>query len=312
MAEHLADSFSVEFAFLNNISFCNLVIGVIYLFKNNRVSIVIPSFNKGEFIEETILSVLDQSYENIELIVIDAQSTDDTHSILNKYRHDISQCVIEPDNGQSDAINKGIELATGDFVGWLNADDLLYPGAIKAIVDGFAANPGIGVIYGSGAKIDIQGNVIKDIPFRPFNPRLLRQLFYILQPSMYFRRDEFLQVGGLEVGSHLAMDWELVLKFLNKTEFGAIPDKIGKLRMYEGTKTAGGGWDTCREIAEIGRKYNGMRDINYLAFHIKAIVSKIDIPIVKTILRKCVDHGCNIMARGELYMVCHWPEYFEK
>lgn len=282
------------------------------MFKNNRVSIIIPSFNKGEFIEETIVSVLEQSYQNIEIIVIDGISTDDTHSILNKYRHALSQCVIEPDNGQSDAINKGIKLATGEFVGWLNADDLLYPGAIKAIVDGFAANPGFGVIYGSGAKIDIQGYVIKDIPFRPFNSRLLRQLFYILQPSMYFRRDEFLQVGGLEVGSHLAMDWELVLKFLNKTEFGAIPDKIGKLRMYEGTKTAGSGWDTCREIAGIGRKYNGMRDINYLAFHARTIVSKVNIPGLKSLLRKCVDYGFNIMARGELYMVCHWPEYFQK
>jgi glycosyltransferase involved in cell wall biosynthesis len=282
------------------------------LFENKRVSIVIPSFNKGEFIEQTIVSVLDQSYEDIELILIDGGSTDATHLILEKYRHTLSQCIIEPDKGQSDAINKGIKLATGEIVGWLNADDLLYPNAIKAIVEGFSSHPDVGVVYGSGVKIDIQGNVIKDIPYRPFNYRLLRQLFYILQPSMYFRKDKFLQVGGLEEGSHLAMDWELVLKFLGITEFVAIPDKIAKLRMYAGTKTAGGGWSTYREIAGIAKKYNGMIDINYLAFHARTLVSKVNLPVAKPILRKCVDSGCNILARGELYMVCQWPEHFQK
>ncbi|NTW87915.1 MAG: glycosyltransferase [Desulfobulbaceae bacterium] len=277
----------------------------------NRISIIIPSYNKGIFIEETILSVLDQSYKDIELIVIDGGSTDDTHSILRKYRQGISQCVIEPDNGQSGAINKGIRLATGEFAGWLNADDLLYSGAIQAVADGFASHPGVGVVYGRGTKIDIQGADIKDIPFRPFNAHLLRQLFYILQPSMYFRREKFFQVGGLEERNHFAMDWELVLKLLDVTEFVAIPDKIGKLRMYKGTKTADGGWDAYKELAGIGKKYNGILDINYLAFHARTIVSKIDVPVVKTILRKCVDYGCSLMARGELYMVCQWPEYFQ-
>lgn len=280
--------------------------------KNNRISIVIPSFNKGSFIEATILSVLHQSYKNVELIVVDAESSDSTHAILNKYQRDISQCIIEPDNGQSDAINKGIKRASGEIVGWLNADDLLYPGAIESIARGFIENPCAGVIYGSGSKIDLHGKVIKDIPFRPFNPRLLRQLFYILQPSMYFRRDKFLLAGGLDENIHLAMDWELILKFLRDTEIAAIPDKVGKLRMYDGTKTSSGGWETYREVAGIARKYNGMRDINYLAFHARTIVSKVTMPVAKPILRKCVDYLCNIMARGELYMVCHWPDYFQK
>lgn len=98
----------------------------------------------------------------------------------------------------------------------MNADDLLYPGAIKAVVGAFALNPGAGVVYGSSAKIDILGDSVKDISFRPFNALLLRQLFYISQPSMYFRRNEILQVLGLEEKKHFAMDWELVLKLLDK------------------------------------------------------------------------------------------------
>jgi len=95
---------------------------------------------------------------------------------------------------------------------------------------------------------------------------LLKKIFFILQPSMYFRKEIFHNVGGLNVETHLAMDWELALKMIPETEFLSIPDKIAKLRMYDGTKTSGGGWNTYREIARIGREQNGILDVNYLSF----------------------------------------------
>lgn len=276
------------------------------------VSIIVPSFNKGQFIEETILSVIEQSYNNIELIVIDAESTDETHSILEKYSDTVDQCVIEPDEGQSDAINKGAKLATGQIIGWLNADDLLYPDAISSIVSGFHSHPGVAAVYGGGAKIDIDGNTIKDIPYRPFDRKLLKQLFYILQPSMYFKKEVFLQVGGLNINSHLAMDWELVLKMLKIADFAAIQQKVAQLRMYEGTKTSAGGWETYREIAQIGKQQNGIRDVNFLSFILRTIVSRSRLPFVDKNLRSMVDKFCDYLAGGELYMVCQWPEVFDK
>ncbi len=201
-------------------------------------------------------------------------------------------------------------MAAGEIVGWLNADDLLYEDGIQEIVDGFCADPDAGVVYGAGAKIDLEGNEIKQIPYRPFDARLLRQLFYILQPCMYFKKDLFTRVGGLNRHSHYAMDWELCLKMMRLARFRAIPYKIAQLRMYEATKTAGGGWKAYREIARIGRQQNGLRDVNYIAYCLRTLVAGIQLPGVERLLRSGVDKICDYLAGGDLYMVCHWPERF--
>ncbi len=274
------------------------------------VSIIIPSYNKGELIEETLTSIFEQNYDNIEIVIVDAESTDDTDSIIKKYRDKIDVYVSEPDEGQSDAINKGAKLASGDVIGWLNADDLLYPGAIKKIADTFVSNPKVGVVYGGGAKVDLSGQVIKDIPYRPLDISLLKKMFFILQPSMYFKRELFHRVGGLNVESHLAMDWELALKMLPVSNFLAIPDKIAKLRMYDGTKTSGGGWNTYREIARIGREQNGIFDVNFLSFIARNFVSGIPVPFVKKYMRSFVVLFCDSYAGKGQYMVCMWPEDF--
>ena len=276
-----------------------------------RVSIIIPSYNKGEFLEETLISIFDQDYEDIETIIVDAESTDDTEAIIGKYRDKIDVYLREPDKGQSDAINKGARLASGEVIGWLNADDLLYPGAIKKIAHAFSRNPQVGVVYGAGAKVDISGMVVKDIPYRPFDTSLLRKMFFILQPSMYFKRELFQRVGGLNVESHLAMDWELVLKMLPVADFLPLHDKVAKLRMYDGTKTSGGGWDTYREIARIGREQNGIFDVNFLSFIARNIVSGIPVPLVKKYLRSLVVLWCDFYAGKGQYMVCKWPEDFQ-
>src|SRR5438045_443911 len=99
--------------------------------ENTKVSIITPSYNQGQFIEETILSVLNQTYQNVEYIVIDGGSTDNTLDVVNKYKDKIDVIISEKDNGQSDAINKGFKIAKGELIGWLNSDDALYPYCVE-------------------------------------------------------------------------------------------------------------------------------------------------------------------------------------
>ena len=271
------------------------------------ISLIMPSWNKGEFISHAIDSVLNQDWDDSELIVVDNCSSDDTSKILESYINDII-LIEEPDSGQSDAINKGVKQANGDIVGWLNADDLLYPDALKNIFRAFALHPDVGVVYGSGSKIDLYGNLIKDIPFREYNERLLRKIFYILQPSMFFKKELFIEVGGLNTASYYVMDWELVLKFMPVTNILAIPEKIAMLRMYQGTKSSEGGWEKYREISNIARKYNSINDINYISFQLRNITLSIKNRTLQHYARRVVDIVCNCMSKGELYMVCNWPE----
>src|SRR5262249_50324954 len=136
------------------------------------ISIVTPSLNQGRFIAATIESVASQSYKPFEHLVVDGGSTDGTLQVLRRYASLAHlRWVSEPDYGQSDAINKGVGMVRGDVVGWLNADDLYYPGALAAIADAFARYPDADVVYGSGARIDEAGRVVKEVAAVPFDPR---------------------------------------------------------------------------------------------------------------------------------------------
>ena len=116
---------------------------------NPMVTIVTPSFNQGQFIEETILSVLNQSYENIQYILVDGDSSDKTMDVVNKYRDRIDIIIHEKDKGQSDAINKGFRLAKGELVGWINSDDILYPDCLEKIVELYNNKPEGAIFYNS-------------------------------------------------------------------------------------------------------------------------------------------------------------------
>src|SRR5688572_2633651 len=115
--------------------------------KYPKISIITPSYNQGEYIEKTILSVLEQNYPNLEYIIIDGGSTDNSTEIIRKYADRITYWISEPDKGQSDAINKGLKLATGDIVNWLNSDDYYEPGALFKVAEAFN-NPEVNVFAG--------------------------------------------------------------------------------------------------------------------------------------------------------------------
>jgi len=211
---------------------------------------------------------------------------------------------VEPDRGQSDAINKGMRVATGEIVGWLNADDVLLPGALAKVAEAFEKNPDTVVVYGVGAKTDLEGREIKRVPFREFCPKRLSYAFGAVQPAMFFRRDAYWKVGGLDESLHYAMDWDLLLKLARVGKVVAIPDHLANIRYYPETKTNTGGWKRMREIARIARSHNGALDRNFLSFQIRDSLAKQPMRL----LCKLFDHICWNLFKDPPLMVQGWPE----
>mgnify|MGYP001282592588 CR=1 FL=1 len=204
---------------------------------NPLVSIVTPSFNKGPYIEETILSIRNQTYKNIEHIVIDGGSTDDTLDILKKYDGLISW-ISEPDHGQSDAINKGWKRAQGDIIAYLNADDTYTYDAVAIAVTYLTEHPDVGMVYGDGILTDVSGNILQDDPAGEFN---LMELIYcrdnILQPTVFFRRAVYERIGGVDESLHLAMDLDYWIRVGLLFKVAYIPRPLAIAKSYEDAKS---------------------------------------------------------------------------
>lgn len=200
------------------------------------VSIVTPSFNSARYIERTIRSVQEQDYPRIEHIVMDGGSKDGTVSILKKYPH--LKWVSRPDRGQADAINKGIARASGSIIGWLNADDLYAPGAVRSSVDYLLAHPEAVMTYSDCDIIDEKDRVIGHIRSREYNEFLHLSWFNVIpQPTAFFRRDAFEKAGPLDASLHYCMDWEYWVRLGRVGRLARIPGCMAKFRLVEGTKT---------------------------------------------------------------------------
>lgn len=233
------------------------------------VSIITPSFNQGMFIRETIESVLNQEYPNIEYIIIDGGSTDDTHSIVKSYGDRI-KLIVEEDDGQSDAVNKGIRMASGTIIGWLNSDDTYLPGAIKTVVQVFMDNPEIKFVYGEGYWVDKQGCLIDRYPTEPFNRKRLAQKCFICQPTAFIKREVFDKVGLLDVNLHFCMDYDLWFRITNHYRAWNIPQYLATSRLYPENKTMSSRLAIHEEAVEVIGKYNRYIPINWifgLAYH---------------------------------------------
>jgi glycosyltransferase involved in cell wall biosynthesis len=206
-----------------------------------RVSIITPSYNHGQFLERTLLSVLHQDYENLEYIVVDGQSTDKTQQILAKYQTYIDIVLVEPDNGQADALNKGFKLCTGEMIAYLNSDDC-YANAtvISQVVQQFQAHPEADVIYGQRYWIDAEGKLRRTDPYRPFSAADFYLSDFIPQECTFWRRSLFERVGPyVDSGYEFAMDYELFLRFLQAgATLLAVPHHFGLFRDYPDQKSA--------------------------------------------------------------------------
>jgi glycosyltransferase involved in cell wall biosynthesis len=222
------------------------------------VSIVTPSYNQGEFIEATLQSIQKQTYPTIEHIVVDNCSTDSTKAVLDRYGGEITT-IIEPDNGQTDAINKGMRRASGEIMAWLNADDLYLPQTVRTVVDFFNSHPEALFVYGDVEAIDRDG---KSYGVRPFIEQtdadeLVHVRNRIVQPAAFWRRTLWEQIGELDTTLHYVMDYEYWMRTARHTQIRYIPVILAQERLYDAAKTFRGTLKRIRELEEIGKRHGG-------------------------------------------------------
>ncbi|MBU0569140.1 glycosyltransferase [bacterium] len=199
------------------------------------VSIVTPSFNQTEFIEETILSVKSQDYPNIEHIVIDGGSTDGTLDILKKYSH--LTWISEPDKGQSDAINKGFQMAKGEVIGWLNSDDTYMPYTVKTCVEFLLKHSDIAMIHGDFNEINEVSQIMEVISPGDVNLTELIQGSCIGQPTIFFRNNILKEVGLLNLDLEYVMDYDLCVRIAEKFKIKHIPVILANFRWHSKSKS---------------------------------------------------------------------------
>ncbi len=181
--------------------------------KQPKVSIVTPSYNRGHFIEDTIKSVLNQTYKDIEYIVIDGKSTDRTIEILEKYRSEGKlQYISEKDEGMYYAINKGIKMAQGDIIAYLNSDDRYFPWTVQKAVEVFQKYNGVDMIFGDSFVVDIQNNKHHLNIYASYKKYWLPIGGVICQPTVFLRRKVFEEVGFFNTGFKYLADCEFWLR----------------------------------------------------------------------------------------------------
>jgi glycosyltransferase involved in cell wall biosynthesis len=211
---------------------------------NNKISIVTPSFNQGAFIEEALVSVKAQNYPDVEHIVIDGASTDQTLDILRRYSGtpgwEHLRWISEPDQGQTDALNKGFRMATGNIVGWLNSDDRYRPDCFAKIAQEFAKHGEADIIYGDYTWMDEKGQVKcvrREIEFSEFILAYHRVL-YVASVSTFFRRRLFEEGNWLDTNFQFAMDFEFFLRLVSKGyQFHHIRSVLADFRWHSQNKS---------------------------------------------------------------------------
>src|ERR1700730_17935587 len=192
----------------------------------------------GRFLEETIQSVLSQDYPNIEYIVMDAGSTDETLAILEKYRGRL-EFHSGPDRGTADAINKGFARSHGSVFAYLNPDDIYLPGAISTAMRSLASEPDAGVVYGDANWVDEQGRVLAQYPVRPYDAELLSQECFISQPAAFIRREAFELAGWMDPELQYAYDYDLWIRLSRLYPMRKIDAVLAASRMHKQNKTVG-------------------------------------------------------------------------
>jgi len=200
------------------------------------ISVITPSYNQGAFIEKTIQSVLSQQIE-VEYMIFDADSKDNTLGILKKYETYL-KWVSEPDDGQSDAVNKGIRSTKGDIIAWINSDDIYLDGALQRVRDFFQRHPSVGVVYGDAWYIDENDNTLEPYHTEEWNLEHLKETCFICQPAAFFRRTAVEQAGLLDATLQYCMDYEFWLRLgLRGIQFVHLPKYLAASRLYPDNKT---------------------------------------------------------------------------
>lgn len=204
-----------------------------------RITVVTPSFNQAKYLERTIRSVLDQGYPNLEYIIVDGGSTDGSVDIIRRYADHLTWWVSEPDHGQTDAINKGLRRATGEWVAWQNSDDIYYPGAFHDLAAASAKHPQAGLIIGDMMLIDEHDHPLRDIRYvKPSYKALLAEGMLLANQAAFWRRSLQEKVGLLDEGYHCSFDYEWFLRLAQHAEGAHVARNWGALRLHGETKAS--------------------------------------------------------------------------
>jgi glycosyltransferase involved in cell wall biosynthesis len=256
--------------------------------ENIKISIVTPSYNQGPFIESAILSVLNQSYKNIEYIVVDGGSTDNTMDIVNKYKDKIDIIISEKDKGQSDAINKGFKLATGKLLGWINSDDVLYPDCVEKIVELYHEKPDGSIYYPSNLDfIDKDGKWLRTKQQRIPDKNYLLNIHYdVIQQGSFYEVNQLKKIGYIDESIYYCMDLDLWLRLLDEGKIYYYDDhSLSAFRIWEETKTSLGGKYFLQDTRQTINKH-GAKRFSRTKFHLGYVRSRIMAGEIKRFFRK--------------------------
>ncbi len=197
------------------------------------VSIITPSYNQGRFLQETIQSVLLQDYPNLEYLIVDGGSTDGSVEIIQRYASQLTWWVSEPDQGQTDAINKGFAHAKGEILAWINSDDTYLPGAVSEAVTFLIAHPEVALVYADANLIDDQGSVLGRFPAKQTSlTKLLRGSVHIPQQTTFFWARLWRQVGPLDPTFQFAMDYDLWVRLAKLAPLVYTPRLWANFRLH--------------------------------------------------------------------------------
>jgi glycosyltransferase involved in cell wall biosynthesis len=224
-----------------------------------RISLVTPSLDQGKFVRATLESVLSQNYPDLDYRVQDGGSTDGTLAVLEEYRGRVP-FVSEKDMGQADAINKGLAHASGEVMGYLNSDDVLRPGALAAVGEAFASDPGLVFVWGRAAYIDEEGRIVSPYLARPDAIERLADACFVAQPAAFFRRTVWDEIGPFDTTLHHTMDYDYWLRIaarypLSRMRF--LDRELAGCRMHADAKTVAGWSRALDEIMDLVKRRTG-------------------------------------------------------
>lgn len=251
-----------------------------------KVSVVTPSFNQAAFIGRTLASVAAQQGVELEHRVYDGGSSDGTVAILEAAGRSV-RWVSERDAGQADAVNRGLREADGEVIGWLNSDDVYYPGALATVVRYLEAHPDVDVAYGAADHIDADDRVIEPYPVEPWSFERLKERSFICQPAAFFRRRVLARHGVLDSSLRYCMDYEYWLRLgRGGARFAQVPGKLAGSRLHPATKTLGDRLAVHAEINDMLKRTLGRVPRRWLVNYAYAQVDSLYGPGQPTPLRK--------------------------
>ncbi len=201
-----------------------------------RVSIVTPSYNQAAYLEQTIQSVLNQGYSDLEYIIIDGGSTDGSQEIIRRYEKYLAYWVSEPDRGQADGINKGFQRATGEIVAWINSDDYYLSGALVSAAHALCEHPEWGMVFGDVLSVDGNGQPLNVMHYDTWGLQELMSFRIIGQPAVFMRRSVLALAGGLDLNYHYLLDHHLWLRLAQHAKIEYIPQIWAAGRFHAAAK----------------------------------------------------------------------------